>query len=429
MALNEREILGGKAIIFQNDFEIWQFRCWISEEKAYVRKSLKTKDEHLATQLAEEMFYGIAVRVRNNEKIFGKPIEEAIQPFLQHKKAQIGVGDGTTIVKGRYQTIETHLRHFVRYIGRKTKITDLDSNFLNRHYVDGEQTNYQLFRKAEGASDNTIKNEISSIGACFNYLFDEGHHSIRKLKFPKPTKNISENDGELVTRQTFTRDEYRLFTTALSKTYVAPVSVKNNITEKEWFDRQLVRHYFLFVANSGMRSGELRKLKWEDVEIEVIGGGNTPEQKLAKVKIPALNTKVRKFRKFYCVGAVYLERWGKQFAKHKKGFIFSRDGETEISNSIINKHFRKVMAISKIDKQRQKELVPYSLRHFCITQRVMAGCRFEDVAFMCGTSIKQIESTYYHLNEEMMKRTAVARYTVTDGIAVPLVNILDETID
>lgn len=78
-------------------------------------------------------------------------------------------------------------------------------------------------------------------------------------------------------------------------------------------------------------------------------------------------------------------KWGKQFAKHKKGFIFSIDGGTEISNSIINKHFRKGMAISKIDKQRQKELVPYSLRHFCITQRVMAGCRFEDVAFMCGT--------------------------------------------
>ena len=373
------------------------------------------------------MYYGIAVRVRNNEKIFGKPIDEAIQPFLQHKKAQIGVGGGYTIVKGRYQTIETHLRHFVRYIGRKTKITDLDSNFLNRHYVDGERTNYQLFRKAEGASDTTIKNEISTINACFNYLFDEGYHSIRKLKLPKPNKNLSKNDGELVTRQTFTRDEYRLFTTALSKTYVAPVSVKNNITEKEWFDRQLARHYFLFAANSGMRSGELRKLKWEDVDFEVIGGGNTEQRTLAKVRVPALNTKVRKFRKFYCVGAEYLQKWDKKFAKHSKGFIFSRDGETEITNSIINKHFRKVMAISKIDKQRQKELVPYSLRHFCITQRVMAGCSFEDVAFMCGTSIKQIESTYYHLNEEMMKRTAVARYTVKDGIAVPIVNILDET--
>ena len=59
----------------------------------------------------------------------------------------------------------------------------------------------------------------------------------------------------------------------------------------------------------------------------------------------------------------------------------------------------------------------------------MAGCRFEDVASMCGTSIKQIESTYYHLNDEGMKRTAVATYTVTNGVAVPLVNILDETIN
>ena len=45
-----------------------------------------------------------------------------------------------------------------------------------------------------------------------------------------------------------------------------------------------------------MPSAELRKLKWEDVEIEVIGGGHTQERKLAKVKIPALNSKVRKFK-------------------------------------------------------------------------------------------------------------------------------------
>ena len=76
------------------------------------------------------------------------------------------------------------------------------------------------------------------------------------------------------------------------------------------------------------------------------------------------------------------------------------------------------MSLSKIDKVRQKTLVPYSLRHFCITQRVMAGIRFEDVAFMCGTSVKQIEATYYHLNEAMMKRTATARYEMRDGIAV-----------
>ena len=49
MALNETDILGGKAIIFQNDFDIWQFRTWISEEKQYVCKSLNTKDKDQAT--------------------------------------------------------------------------------------------------------------------------------------------------------------------------------------------------------------------------------------------------------------------------------------------------------------------------------------------------------------------------------------------
>ena len=426
MLLNETDILGGKAIIFQNDFDVWQFRCWISEEKAYVRKSLKTKDRHLAVQKAEDLYMQLATRVRGGEKLFGAKIEEAIQPFLQFKKTQIGVGDKYTIVKGRYDTIKSHLQHFVNYIGVKTKITDLDSNFLVKYVVDGEETNYVLFRKSEGAADSTITNEMSTIGACFRYLFEEVRSTnIRQIRFPSTTKNAYDIDAELVKRQTFTLSEYKAFTSALSKSYFAK---KLRLNDDEMYDRQLARHYFLFAANSGMRSGELRQLKWEDLEVEKIGGGNTQEVKLARVVVPALNTKVRKSRVFYCVGAVYLERWGKEFAKHKTGYVFSRDGLKPLTNTFFNKHFRRVMDIAKIEAQRKKVLVPNSLRHFCITQRVMAGCRFEDVAFMCGTSVKQIENTYYHLNTAMMKRTAVARYAMRDGIAVPIVNLLDETL-
>ena len=428
MARNEIDILGGKAVIYLNDFDIWQFRCWISEEKKYVRKSLKTKDQTQAVALAEDTYIQLASRVRSGEKIFGEPITDAVNRYLSKKKSQIGVGDKYTIVEGRYKTIETHLRHFKRYVGEKAKITDIDSSILVNHKIEGEETNYVLFRKDEGISNTTISNEISTITSCLRFLYDNGYHSVRKINLPDVTKPQSDIDTELIRRQTFTFDEYKSFTSALSKTYVAPVSVKNNVSSAEWFDRQLARHYFLFAANSGMRSGELRKMRWEDVEIQTVGGGNTQEQKLAKVVVPALNTKVRKSRIFFCVGGVYLERWGKDFSKHRYGLIFSRDGETELHNSFFNKHFRRVMALTKIEKQRRDQLVPYSLRHFCITQRVMAGCRFEDVALMCGTSSAQIERTYYHLNEEMMKRTATAKYTVREGIAVPIVNLLDETL-
>ena len=425
MALSEIDIFGGKAVIFLNDYEVWQFRCWIKSEKKYVRLSLKTKDRHDAIDKAEDLYMTFHTRVKNGEKIFGAPVEEAIQHFLRHKEAQIGVGDDYTIVKGRYETIQTHLRHFVRYIGKKTKITDLDGNFLNKHINEGVESNYVAFRQQQNASDSTIRNEMSTIGACFNYLFDEGHTNIRKVRFPKTTKYTYDIDANLIRRQTFTREEYRLFTTALSKSYVAKY---NNLSEAEMFDRQLARHYFLFAANSGMRSGEIRKLRYENIDVETIGGGNTEEIKVARVSVPKETSKVRKSRIFYCVGADFIERWGKEWAKSKDGLVFSRDGSTELHNSFFLKHFRRVMAISKIEKKRQKELVPYSLRHFCITQRVMSGCRFEDVALMTGTSTKQIEATYFHLNEQMMKRTALARYEVKNDIAIPIVNVLDETL-
>src|SRR6056300_1395987 len=98
MARNEIDILGDKAVIYLNDFDVWQFRCWISEEKKYVRKSLKTKDLTQAVALAEDTYIQLASRVRSGEKIFGEPITDAINRYLAKKKSQIGVGYKYTIV-------------------------------------------------------------------------------------------------------------------------------------------------------------------------------------------------------------------------------------------------------------------------------------------------------------------------------------------
>ena len=71
-------------------------------------------------------------------------------------------------------------------------------------------------------------------------------------------------------------------------------------------------------------------------------------------------------------------------------------------------------------KDRQKELVPHSLLHHMSTQVVMSGCKFTDIAYMCGTSVNKIEKTYYHLNEAMMKTTAMATYVKRDGKVIPI---------
>jgi hypothetical protein len=57
-----------------------------------------------------------------------------------------------------------------------------------------------------------------------------------------------------------------------------------------------------------------------------------------------------------------------------------------------------------------------------ITNRIQSGCKFSDVAYMCETSIKQIESTYFHLTNEIMMTTATADFIRKDGKIIPIGN-------
>ena len=63
-------VLGGKAIIKQNKFGVWQFRMWISSEKKYVEKSLRTKKKTDAVDLAEELYIQLRNELANGKTLF-----------------------------------------------------------------------------------------------------------------------------------------------------------------------------------------------------------------------------------------------------------------------------------------------------------------------------------------------------------------------
>jgi hypothetical protein len=59
------------------------------------------------------------------------------------------------------------------------------------------------------------------------------------------------------------------------------------------------------------------------------------------------------------------------------------------------------------------------MRYYFITQRVNSNLPPAIVAEMCGTSITQIEKTYYHTTEAKMVSNALAGYYVKDGMLIP----------
>lgn len=407
MLKNETDILGGKAIIYTNDYDVWQFRCWVAGEKQYIRKSLRTKHKEEAIEDAENLYYDLMVQVKGGQKLFGTSVAEAIDIFLQHKRKEVG----NTIVAGRFETIKTHLRHFTSYVGEKTKTTTLTPKTLVSWIVNDEETNYATYRKDNGISSQTILNELSTINTCFQYLNDEGHITLRRFQQPPVTKFKYDTNNELVRRQTFTDDEWKEFYTA-ARSFTAK---KNKVSDEEMLYRQLTRHYFLFAASSGMRSGELRQLNWQEVsyrEVEMDGG---KKLLLAAINVLKHTTKVRQERFFISGGGDYLKRWS-ELSKRKSGLVFSIDGEHQIHNSTINRYFNKILKLTDIEKQRQSQLVPYSLRHFCVTQMVLKnGLSYQQVAQALGTSVGQVERTYLHLNEQAMLETAMARYVNVDN--------------
>lgn len=77
------------------------------------------------------------------------------------------------------------------------------------------------------------------------------------------------------------------------------------------------------------------------------------------------------------------------------------------------------MVLSKILNVDKRGLVPFSLRHYFIIQRVSSNLPPAVVAEMCGTIITQIEKTYYHTTEEKVVSNALAGYHVMDGMLIP----------
>jgi len=417
----------GKACIYQNEYDVWQFRTWLADENKYYRISLRTKQRADALEKAEDLYAEMRVAKKQGKKYFSISIKDAVAKYLEFRKKDVGKGRGAGIVEGRYGTIKAHLNHFLNYVHKDAKVKDLGKNTLVEYEREGITTDYIRFRKQQKAADSTIRNEVATINSCIRYLHecDENYAEISAFRIPKQKSKAYKADEATIRRQTFTREEWEMFYKAM-RTYASKQKCKD---EKDYLDKQLVRHYLLFAANSGGRSGELRKLKWNSVlsyEKQKTRSGN--ELLLAEIQVEADTSKVGIGRTFYARGGKYLQRWKELLQKSGvdisgNKLIFSIDGETEYWNSTLNRHFKKIMQMTEIDEERRSGLVPYSLRHFYITSLAYSGVSFADIAFQCGTSVSQIERTYYHLNKAKRLQVATAEYKEVDGKIVAITDL------
>ena len=385
--LNEHKFFDDECVVYKTaqSPKIWQCRIWIREDKKYIRKSLKTRHIDTATERAKDLYLEIQGNIRIGKSPFSLTTRKAVDEYLEFRKQDVG----TRIVKGRHVTMTTHLKHWLDFVGRETKLDELERRSCLQYF------NWRKKKTKNAVKDVTLKNEQSTINACWNYLYKERHTNFEAFEFLKlkPVTNVDD-----IRRATLTTDEYRDLTNYL-RSYC---SKKTNKDKDEYIRRQFVRLYILTLANTGLRVGEALQLKWKNVKTynEKVDGKNL---RLAEITVLAKTSKVRKDRYF-------IARRGDLFDEIKelqdnefcsdKDYVFNIEGNA-ITKRMLYWHWDKICESLGLER-KQRNLTYYSLRHFFITQRINNGATFLMLSKICGTSMTQLEQTYYHVDTKQL---------------------------
>jgi integrase len=414
---NDEILVYDQAVVYKRG-DYWQFRMWLRAENKYARKSLGTKNRLIAIEKAKDYYLEIMSNIKLGKTYFSLTAKEGVEIYLANKEKEIG----TNIKAGRYGTIKTHLAHWLNFIARDTKLKDLHRMNCENYYLERNKN-----KKKVPVKSITLKQEMSTINTMMKWLHKHNHTLIDEFEFKK-LKRIDKRD-ETLRRNTFYSFEVETIEECLVD-YCD--KEKNNLEHKEWLTRLCVSYYLMIASMTGLRTGEQKQLKWGDL-IFSSAKINGKEVSLINITVRAETSKVGQTRSFYCLDKGYFKKWHKVVLEHsytnhtnkhlpistKDFLVFSLDGKTELTQRATLYHFDKLLELAEIDKDLngggiKRDLVPYSFRHFFITQKIEAGMNFHEIADICGTSTTYIENTYYHPDAQKQKAKATVGYDVDD---------------
>ena len=395
--LNQINLYGGDVKLFTTHKSngIWYVKIYIHDEKRYFQKSLRTRDEDLARRLAEDEYIQIKAKRLTGQKIFKMSFHKVIDEWLEEQKKTIGISK----TLGRYQAIVSQTNWLKKFIKDPNyKIEDINSSLFMDYY------NFRK-RKRSNVVNSTLVNEKATINAIFRFGIRKGYLSaIFQAEFP-PLKKSSNY------REALTIEEWRTIYTFMRS---------NDFLDKRdtLKVRHFVRDFTLLLANTGLRFGEARRLKWKHCKVV---RGKDEKKKLCEIKLSAEMTKNRKPRTVQGLRGDVLERI-KSYSKYTKpnDFVFvDNNSGNQLTKDYYYRAWKFMMKNTGLD-MGVKEITFYNLRHSYATWRLYAGVSSRALCENLGTGLKYLEEHYGQM------QTKIMRDSLTKGIEPDIKYLLEE---
>jgi len=379
--VQSRTFRDGAIYLYQrSDFKkpTWLCRVKNPNGNGYTTRSTKTGDEHQAFSFADKLYHELIAESYGKPRRNGKRIGPAIDAYIKHLEGQ-----------PKRQSI-----HYKSLLMKRVKplldgktFDDVSTSLINQ-IVTSLKTN----SKSSQLSPNTVKRIFSDLKHFFQWCVEEGLLTAIP-RFPKVA-------GDQARRPHFNAAEWKkLLSTMAPYIQESPGSVRR--------DRHLLLLYIVILAETGIRVGEARTLKWRDLrpidnnadpdapnialyvkgktgEREVVGSG--PRVRDAFHRIIVLRRKDLKDERSDICGEedvppdsyVFCNRDGVPIDSFKKSFASFID------------HIG--MTFDTFGRRR----TIYSLRHTYATSRIEAGVNHYVLAKNMGTSVPMLERYYGH---------------------------------
>jgi integrase len=389
----QHELMGGKLHLYKRE----RSRYW--QASAYLKganRRISTKEESLshAKEIAEDWYLELRGKARSGDLSSGPPFKKAAAQFLQEVDAITQGERSPRYLPKLEQLLNVHILPFLGNV----PLPQVTSGKIQEYRMHRRKTAQERIGRPPARS--SIHHEIVCIRQVLKTALRHGW-----MQYLPDMSEPYRANGKISHRAWFSPEEYKRLYEASRKRLTEPKRPFK--TRWKWACEQM-HDYILFMANTGLRPDEARRLQFRDVtvvkdegsketilEIEVRGKRGVGFCKsTAKAVHPFRRLQERRRQK------PKGDSRQASLAKPEGTDLLFPTKPRELLNSLLEE--------TGMKRDRDGKLrTAYSLRHTYICFRLMEGADIYQIAKNCRTSVEMIEKFYAAHIKTMLDASAI----------------------
>lgn len=381
--INQQAFQDGKIVLYQLEGrpkQLWLCRIKVPKAKGYIYRGTGTSDLYQARKFADDLLDELKLKIHSGKVVTGRQFAKLLIDF---ENWHVSNAPSKTTHASTMGFLKTYAAPYFA----NAKFTDLNSAEIEK-FFDWRKLN----AKRKAPKNTTILHEMS----CFKTFLDWAH---KRGHLPNPIE-LSRPKNDADRRPHFDEQDWAKLTRFLREWIKQAEGKSGPITR----DRIMLTNYVLILANTGIRVGEARDLRWRDIDTQPSERADGRDDVILHVKgktgvrdVVARTPDVKLyFERIYVLRSQELGRKPK-----RDDIVFCHNDGEPIHN--FKKGFTTLISAAGVltDRDGQKRTI-YSLRHTYATFRLHEGVNQYSLAKNMGTSVQMIEKFYGHTSNRTM---------------------------